>query len=174
MYKVALDVMGGDFAPKEILKGAKLALKAFPDLHLTLLGPEAVLKSWKDKERVSLVFCEEVVEMTDTPSEALKNKKKATIFEGLKLLKTGDAQAFVSFFLFFKASEGVSVISTTSSQNTKETLSLSFQVFNTASGPKRIKWSSGNAFNANSAPFNISFGAKSPPIISSATLYIEF
>jgi glycerol-3-phosphate acyltransferase PlsX len=96
MYRVVLDVMGGDFAPQEVLKGAELALNSFPELHLFLVGPERVLKSWQGKERVSLCYSEEVVEMYESPGEALKKKKGASIFKGLELVKTGEAQAFVS------------------------------------------------------------------------------
>jgi|GEM_PF-2859995 len=47
MYRVVLDVMGGDFAPSSTLKGAKLALQKFPELHLCLVGKEVVLKDFK-------------------------------------------------------------------------------------------------------------------------------
>ncbi len=96
MYRVALDVMGGDFAPREVLKGAELALKAFPELYLILTGPEEVLKPWENRERVSLCISEEVVEMGESPAEAFKKKRKASIFKGLELVKEGKAQAFVS------------------------------------------------------------------------------
>ena len=96
MYRVVLDVMGGDFAPQEILKGAELALKTFPELRLFLVGPKTILSPWEGRERVSLIFSEEVVQMDESPGEALKKKKEATIFKGLELLKSGEAEAFVS------------------------------------------------------------------------------
>jgi len=95
MYKVVLDVMGGDLAPSSTLQGAELALQSFPELHLYLVGKESVLKDWKRKERVSLCYAEEVVKMEETPKNALK-KKNSSIFKGLELLKNGEAQAFVS------------------------------------------------------------------------------
>ncbi|MCD6490461.1 MAG: phosphate acyltransferase PlsX [Thermodesulfobacterium sp.] len=95
MYKVVLDVMGGDLAPSSTLQGADLALKSFPELHLYLVGKESVLKDWENKERVSLCYAEEVVKMEEAPKDALK-KKNASIFKGLELLKNGEAQAFVS------------------------------------------------------------------------------
>lgn len=96
MYRVVLDVMGGDFAPHSTLKGAELALQNFTDLYLYLVGKESVLKNWKDRDRVSLIFTEDVVEMGESPKDALKKKKNASIFKGLELLKKGEAQAFVS------------------------------------------------------------------------------
>jgi len=95
MYRIVLDVMGGDFAPFSTLIGAELALQKFPELHLCLVGKETVLKSFKNEERVSLYYTEEVVGMDESPKDALK-KKNASIFKGLELLKNREAQAFVS------------------------------------------------------------------------------
>ncbi len=96
MYKVVLDVMGGDFAPSAILKGAKLALQEFSDLYLYLVGKESVLRSWENHKRVSLIFAEEVIKMDESPGEALRKKKNSSIFKGLELLKNNEASAFVS------------------------------------------------------------------------------
>lgn len=96
MFPVALDVMGGDFAPGAILRGAELALSAFPELTLILIGPEEVLKDFPPSERVDFVYTEEWVRMDESPGEAIKKKKGATIFKGLELLKEGKAKAFVS------------------------------------------------------------------------------
>lgn len=96
MYKVVLDVMGGDLAPSSTLQGAELALQKFNDLHLYLVGKESLLKEWKGRDRVSLVFTDEFVEMDESPKDVLKKKKNASIFKGLELLKNGDAEAFVS------------------------------------------------------------------------------
>ncbi|NPA38864.1 MAG: phosphate acyltransferase PlsX [Thermodesulfobacteria bacterium] len=96
MYKVVVDVMGGDFAPYEILRGSKQALIRFKDLFLYLVGKSEVLKQAKDWDRVELVEAEEVVEMDEPPGEALRKKRNASIFKGLELLKEGKADAFVS------------------------------------------------------------------------------
>jgi len=96
MYRIVLDVMGGDFAPEASLKGAQLALQSFSDLHLILTGPREVLKDFPSSERVSFQFAEEFVRMDEAPGEALKKKRGATIFQGLELLKKGEAQAFIS------------------------------------------------------------------------------
>lgn len=96
MYRVILDVMGGDYAPQAILKGAELALKAFPDLTLVLVGKEEALKSYHNVERVEILPAENYIRMEESPSEALKKKKSASIFKGLEWLKEGKAHAFVS------------------------------------------------------------------------------
>ncbi|PMP97671.1 MAG: phosphate acyltransferase PlsX, partial [Thermodesulfobacterium geofontis] len=96
MYKVVLDVMGGDLAPLSTLKGAQLALQKFPDLHLCLVGKKSVLKDFEGLKRVSLYYTEEVVGMEESPKDVLKKKKDASIFKGLEILKSGEAQAFVS------------------------------------------------------------------------------
>lgn len=96
MYSIALDVMGGDYAPSAIIEGAKLALRQFSDLFLYLIGPERVLKNFSIKDRVEFVYAEEYVRMDDSPGEAIKKKRKASIFVGLDLLKANKAQAFVS------------------------------------------------------------------------------
>lgn len=96
MFRIVLDVMGGDFAPDAILKGAKLALESFPDAHLILVGPEKVLQSFPLSKRVNYVFTEEFVRMDESPGEALKKKREASIFKGLELLRDGVADALVS------------------------------------------------------------------------------
>lgn len=96
MYKVVLDVMGGDFAPSQILRGADLALQEIPELELILVGREEVLKTYVGKPRVSVVFAEEVVEMDESPGDALRKKREASIFKGIELLKSKEAGAFVS------------------------------------------------------------------------------
>jgi len=96
MHYIAVDVMGGDFAPQAVLEGAKRALKAYSDLYLLLLGPKEVLKDFSPRDRVEFIFTEEYIRMDESPSEAIKRKRGATIFRGLDLLKENRAQAFVS------------------------------------------------------------------------------
>lgn len=96
MYSIAVDVMGGDFAPQAVLEGAKRALRTYPDLYLLLLGPKEVLKNFSLKDRVEFIFTEEYIRMDESPGEAIKKKRGATIFRGLDLLKENRAQAFVS------------------------------------------------------------------------------
>ncbi len=96
MIRIALDVMGGDFAPHEILKGAQETLKKVPDLSLVLVGPEEVLRSFPASSRAERVPAPEWVSMEESPSEALRKKPRASIRKALELLKAGEVQAVVS------------------------------------------------------------------------------
>jgi len=96
VIRVALDVMGGDHAPREILYGARRALRERPDLFLLLVGPEEVLRKFPSHERVEKVLTPEWVEMEEAPGEALRKKPRASIRVALELVKEGRAQAVVS------------------------------------------------------------------------------
>ena len=55
--KIAIDAMGGDHAPKEIVIGAMKAVQAFSDIHITLVGDEAKIKEYLTKhERISVFY----------------------------------------------------------------------------------------------------------------------
>jgi glycerol-3-phosphate acyltransferase PlsX len=97
---VALDAMGGDNAPGEIIKGALDALET-KDINITLVGEERVIKRELerfsyDASRVRVVHASEVIGMSDTPTTAIKQKKDSSMVVGLKLLKEKKAQAFIS------------------------------------------------------------------------------
>lgn len=101
MLRIALDAMGGDNAPKEILKGAFLALEAF-DIHIELLGPKEKLKralksfpQWPH-DRLSIVHAPEVVTMCESPTTSFRKKKESSIQVGLRRLKKKSVNAFVS------------------------------------------------------------------------------
>jgi glycerol-3-phosphate acyltransferase PlsX len=98
--RIALDVMGGDYAPEEILSGAKEALASMDKLELMLAGDlEAVLKYWpeaKTHPRVEIVHCDEVIEMNEHPAMAYRKKKNASITVASRLVRDGEAQAVVS------------------------------------------------------------------------------
>lgn len=100
--KIALDAMGGDFAPKSIIDGAILALKSFPkDVHIVLLGKEDVIKSHLEQADVSsdlfsIIHCEEVIEMGEHPTKAISQKPNSSIVVGFALLKAGEVDAFCS------------------------------------------------------------------------------
>jgi phosphate acyltransferase len=99
---IALDAMGGDHAPEETVQGAFLALEAFPNLRIQLVGIEsAIRKHMKDQPeallaRVDVVHAEDVVDMAESPSTSFKRKKHSSIRVGLNLVKEGTSQGFVS------------------------------------------------------------------------------
>ncbi|HHT63988.1 MAG: phosphate acyltransferase PlsX [Bacillota bacterium] len=95
--KIAIDAMGGDHAPGEIVKGALQAAEVYPDLELILVGQEAVLK--KDfshlPQNVSIHHASEVMEM-DESVENLRKKRDSSIWVATKLVKENQADAVVS------------------------------------------------------------------------------
>lgn len=100
--KVALDAMGGDYAPKNTVVGAAMALRDLPNLEkLFLTGDEATLKKeLKDAnctdKRVEIVHSTQVVEMSDHAVEAVRKKKDSSVNRAVDLVKKGDADAVVS------------------------------------------------------------------------------
>lgn len=98
---VAVDAMGGDNAPAEIVKGAVEALNDCPNLKVTLTGPEDVVKAELAKhqypaDRVEVLNCTEIIEMAEHPVNAIRNKKDSSIVKGLRLVKDGECDAFVT------------------------------------------------------------------------------
>lgn len=102
LVHVALDAMGGDNAPGEIIKGAIDAVLAEPRVKVSLVGQEAVIKkelekyTAYDKDRVSIVNATEIIEMAEPPVMAIRRKKDSSIVKAMNLVKNGDADAFVS------------------------------------------------------------------------------
>jgi glycerol-3-phosphate acyltransferase PlsX len=100
--KIALDAMGGDFAPKTILDGAIAAVKSFPkDVHIVLLGREDVIKTHLTEASIShdlftIIHCEEIIEMGEHPTKAISQKPNSSIVVGFGLLKAGKVDAFCS------------------------------------------------------------------------------
>jgi glycerol-3-phosphate acyltransferase PlsX len=100
VIKIALDAMGGDFAPAELVKGAVLAVAEQPELEIILVGdPEKInaeLKKQHQVNRLSIVPASEVIGMDDHPAQAVKQKKDASINVAVNLVKEGKADAVVS------------------------------------------------------------------------------
>lgn len=101
--KIALDAMGGDYAPKEIVLGGLQALQEYDYIEkLYLVGQidkiEAVLaeQSSLDRSKIELVEATEVIEMEDHPANAYRRKKDASITVATRLVKEGTADAVVS------------------------------------------------------------------------------
>jgi glycerol-3-phosphate acyltransferase PlsX len=101
--KIALDIMGGDFAPLETIKGVKEFFEQSndPSIHLLLIGdPEAAAAYLPSldpyKGRFTLVPSSEVIGMDEHPTKALKDKPDSSIAMGFGMLKMGKADAFLS------------------------------------------------------------------------------
>ncbi|MGK7344636.1 MAG: phosphate acyltransferase PlsX [Candidatus Nitrospinota bacterium M3_3B_026] len=98
---VALDAMGGDNAPEAIIDGAIQAVENGGDVRVILVGDEErvdglLSKRSYDKDRLSVRHAEEAVGMDESPSAALRKKKKSSIHTGVKMVKEGEADAFIS------------------------------------------------------------------------------
>jgi glycerol-3-phosphate acyltransferase PlsX len=97
--KIAVDAMGGDYAPAEIIKGA---IKAAHDykIQIILVGKKSVLHVLAGKHLkkfgMSIIHASQVIDFHEHPMEALRNKPKSSIAIGINLLKEGKADAFVS------------------------------------------------------------------------------
>jgi glycerol-3-phosphate acyltransferase PlsX len=98
---VAVDAMGGDNAPVEIIKGAVLAVTERNDIKIILTGDEAVIRKELgeynyDKERILVVHAPDVITNCEAPVMAIRRKKNSSIVVALNLVKNGEADAFVS------------------------------------------------------------------------------
>lgn len=99
---VAIDMMGGDYAPAEAVKGILERFKSGADgLHLLLLGDEAVLTPMLETAEIpadfyTIIHCSEVIGYHDHPVKALKEKPNSSIAAGFGLLAKGKADAFIS------------------------------------------------------------------------------
>ena len=99
--RVALDAMGGDNAPGEIVKGAVEAVQRRDDIKILLTGKEEVLKKELSaytypKEQIEIVNATEVIETAEPPVKAIRGKKDSSIVVAMKMVKKGEADAFVS------------------------------------------------------------------------------
>lgn len=99
---IGLDMMGGDFAPAEAVKGAAEFLgNSKADVQLTLIGDEAKIKEQLQQFPLPegsyhIVHAPEVIGMNEHPTKALKEKKQSSIAIGFHLLATGKTDAFIS------------------------------------------------------------------------------
>lgn len=94
---LALDGMGGDHAPKEIVEGANEALKQFPDIQIYLYGDEQKMAPYiVPHERLTVIHCSEVIEADDEPVRAIRRKKEASMVKMAQAVKEGTADAGVS------------------------------------------------------------------------------
>ena len=101
MIKVAVDAMGGDYAPGEMVAGAVEAVNAKPGIQVFLVGQEQAVvselsKHTYNKDQIQVVNATEVIATEEPPVNAIRKKKDSSIVVGLNLVKQGEADAFVS------------------------------------------------------------------------------
>ncbi|MBQ7678648.1 MAG: phosphate acyltransferase PlsX [Butyrivibrio sp.] len=102
LVRVAVDAMGGDNAPGEIVKGAVAALAASPEVAVTLVGQQERIREVLagcgpyDEARLNIEDARELIEMAEPPVNAIRTKKDSSIVRGLKLVKDDVCDAYVS------------------------------------------------------------------------------
>ena len=111
-FRVAIDAMGGDFAPKEPVGGAVLVAREY-GYHVLLVGDRSAVEAElsqldADGLDITVVPSQGSIEETDNPVRAIREKPNASILAATKLVKTGEAQAVVSM-----GSTGASMASAT-------------------------------------------------------------
>lgn len=101
MIKVAVDAMGGDYAPAEIVKGAIEAARSNSQIQVLLVGREELIRKELDRQphpenQIQIIPASEVIETEEPPVNAIRKKKDSSIVVGMNLVKKQEADAFVS------------------------------------------------------------------------------
>ncbi len=101
MITVAVDAMGGDYAPSQMVAGAIAAVRLRKDIKVVLVGRrEDVEKELAGKEyphdQIEIVHASEVIATEEPPVHAIRRKKDSSIVVGMNLVKKNEADAFVS------------------------------------------------------------------------------
>lgn len=101
VIRVAVDAMGGDNAPGEIVKGAIEAVNTRSDIQVVLVGQQEVIaeelaKYTYAKDQIEIRNATEVIETAEHPVNAIRKKKDSSIVVGMNMVKQKEADAFVS------------------------------------------------------------------------------
>lgn len=98
--RIAVDVMGGDLAPSAPLLGAKSAVVGRADLHIFLVGDEAVLTSEMrtmiDHPQLEWIQASEVIDTAESPVQAVRQKRESSLVKAIRLVKSGKADGVIS------------------------------------------------------------------------------
>ena len=121
---IIVDLMGSDKGPEELIKGVISAAKAYPNVRFLLCGDEKIIQQQlsqsenKNPSQFEILHAPQVITFNDQPTTAIKDKKESSMVVGLKALKAGQGQAFVSagstgallvgVFRFIKRRPGIS------------------------------------------------------------------
>ena len=98
MIKIAIDAMGGDYAPKEQVQGSMLAVKNIKDIELTLYGDEVEIRKYlTDETRITIVQSDGVIDMGEKdPIRAIRGNRNSSMALALSSVRNGDNDAIVS------------------------------------------------------------------------------
>ncbi len=99
--KILVDCMSGDNAPLEIIKGVIEAREAYPDVEIEIIGDENIISNTVVTHELSLAdvrihHAPDVIDMEDRPLSVVREKKDSSMSLGLRLLASGETDAFVS------------------------------------------------------------------------------
>lgn len=96
--KIAIDVMGGDYAPKELVTGARSYIELGGEASLILVGNESAIRETLPElpSNCEIYHTDEVVDMGESPLSALRKKKNASVAVAARLVREGKADAFLS------------------------------------------------------------------------------
>ena len=98
MMRIALDMMGGDYAPKEACLGVLSFLQKHSDCQLILIGDQQAIEEGLGNEasKVKIIHTDVVIGMDEHPIKAMKEKPTSSMVIGFGLLAKGDVDAFAS------------------------------------------------------------------------------
>ena len=101
IIRIAIDAMGGDYAPVEVVKGAVDAVKEHDNIKVILVGDSDGIKDELSrheykKEQIEVVHTIEVISCNEGPVEAIRGKKDSSLVVALKMVKDGKADAAIS------------------------------------------------------------------------------
>ena len=101
LIKVAVDAMGGDNAPLEIVKGAVEAVQEKKEVKVYLVGREEVVqaelaKYTYDKDRIEVVHTTEIIETAEPPVMAIRKKKDSSLVKAMNLVRNGECHGLVT------------------------------------------------------------------------------
>jgi glycerol-3-phosphate acyltransferase PlsX len=94
--RIAIDGMGGDHAPDEIVSGVIDAASQVPDAKIFLVGQKDRLSRPNLPKNVEIVHAAEIVDMDEEPAKALRGKPDSSLRVSLRLVKRGEADAVIS------------------------------------------------------------------------------
>ena len=95
--KIAVDAMGGDYAPEAIVKGVMLARDEYKDIEFQLYGKEAEIKKYlTDDRNITIIHTDEKINSEDEPVKAIRRKKQASMVLAAQAVKEGRADAVLS------------------------------------------------------------------------------
>ncbi len=97
--RIAVDAMGGDYAPAEVVAGALRVVDALPDIEIVLVGPEQTIRSLGPRvwpARVRIVHTDSWIQMDEAPVQAVRKKRDASINVACRLVQKGEADVVLT------------------------------------------------------------------------------